>query len=137
MTSAVLAGSAVAAALATAMVVRGSGGWASLAWVPLCLVAGALHSVINVRLARRVWSRRVIALSLTSSALFLLAFFLQVDVGDGPSWIVGSAWFERAVLRGTRRSGVARAVGMAQRSGIPAASDAELAKLRKELSKRA
>lgn len=96
MTSAVLAGSAVAAALATAMVVRGSGGWASLAWVPLCLVAGALHSVINVRLARRVWSRRVIALSLTSSALFLLAFFLQVDVGDGPSWIVGSAWFERA-----------------------------------------
>jgi len=35
------------------------------------------------------------------------------------------------------RSGIARAVSMAHRSGIPAASDAELAQLRKELLKSA
>lgn len=72
-----------------------------------------------------------IAISLSAEALELVG---QLAAQEGLS---RSAWFERAVLRAKRRAGVARAVSMAHRSGIRAATDAELAQLRKELSKSA
>jgi hypothetical protein len=72
-----------------------------------------------------------VAISLSSEAL-ALADRLAAQEG-----LSRSAWFERAVLRAKRRAGIASAVGMAQRSGIAAASDAELARLRQELAKSA
>jgi hypothetical protein len=70
-----------------------------------------------------------IAISLSGEALAL------VDRFAAQEGVSRSAWFERAVVRAKRRSGVARAVSMARRSGISAATDAELAQLRRELAK--
>lgn len=80
---------------------------------------------------RRPVPAKKIAISLSAEALAL------VDRLAAQEGLSRSAWFERAVLRAKRRSGIARAVSMAHRSGIPAAGDAELAQLRKELSKSA
>jgi hypothetical protein len=72
-----------------------------------------------------------VAISLSSKALAL------VDRFAAQEGLSRSAWFERAVLRAKRHFAVKRAVNMAHRSGIPAATDAELAQLRKELARSA
>jgi len=85
---------AIAAIGVTATAVRLSGGWGFLLWIPICLVGGAIHLVLQARMLRTsAGSSGRARLGVLSSAMFVLGFLLQVDEGDGPRWIIGAALF--------------------------------------------
>ena len=83
----------IAAGSACAAIAR-SGGWGLLILTPWCLLAGLGQVVVNVRLAGHCalsQSPRLTKLALVSSGMFVLAFLLQVDEGDGPRWLIVTA----------------------------------------------
>lgn len=87
-----LLGVAVAAIGVAATAIRLSGGWGSILWIPICLVGGAGHMVLQIRMLRTdTGSSGGTRLGVLSSAMFVLGFLLQVDEGDGPRWIIGLA----------------------------------------------
>lgn len=84
---------ALASIAATAWAIRASDGWGILWWLPCCVIAGLFHLVVHIRMILNMTevSAGMARLALLSSAAFLVAFLLQVDVGDGPGWIIATA----------------------------------------------
>jgi len=81
----------VAAIILAGMSILASDGWGVLIWVPACLVVGIMHLLLHVRMTWATTDSSAAGLAILSSAMFVLGFLLQVDEGDGPRWIVGSA----------------------------------------------
>jgi hypothetical protein len=85
-------GGALAATLASGWAIWTSDGWGVLIWLPCCLVAGVIHLLVQLLVVRSTPASVVARLTAhVSNAIFLLAFLLQVDEGDGPRWIIATA----------------------------------------------
>lgn len=71
----------------SALAILRSDGWLVFLWLPCCVVAGTFHLVwLSVR--GRPSTAASARLEYWASVLFLLAFLLQVDEGDGPRWLI-------------------------------------------------
>ncbi len=72
-------------------------GWLVIACFILYVIVSVFH-LTTIGLAWK-WDRRLgtSMLSLTASVLLFLAFFVQYDYGDGPSFISGLAFFDSDV----------------------------------------
>ena len=83
----------IAAIAVSGMSILASDGWGVLIWIPACLVVGVMHLLLHVRMTWAAADSAAARLAMLSSAMFVLGFLLQVDEGDGPRWIIGSALF--------------------------------------------
>jgi len=85
-------GIAATAVVASCIAVVTSGGWGVIVFLPACVMVGAIHMVVHLRVVGRcVVTRRLAKLVWASAAMFLLAFLLQADEGDGPRWLIATA----------------------------------------------
>ncbi len=77
-----------------ALVARGyAGGWFIIMLGAVYLAVAIYHAVIHIGIARRVapLDGAAILKIVAAHAVLLIAFLLQWDVGDGPSWLTISA----------------------------------------------
>ena len=88
----IVIGGAVASILVSGWVIRTSDGWGVLIWLPCCLIAGVIHLLVQVLVVRSTpVSAVAMRTAIVCNAIFLLAFLLQVDEGDGPRWVIATA----------------------------------------------
>ena len=81
----------IAAVAVSGTSILASDGWGVLIWIPACLIVGIMHLLLHVRMTWATTDSAAARLAILSSAMFVLGFLMQVDEGDVPRWIIGSA----------------------------------------------